>query len=250
MFSYNKNAKIYPTVDEISKQICQKYCSSKFFTLSKIFTKKTKVNKYLDANFIACKTLPKEELELLLEKFINNERCEYFENFAYSDIAKYIRNHWSDPELEPYVKNITNHLEVVIQNKPETDEANKAPIIKMKHWYLEFLPLVTDGKKLILKLVCEKKLEGIVNELLYGIYLMEPEELNRFYPEFLILVNDSDSFNLWSRSGAFFYNYKIIEKLYLNGYNIFSENFLIGFWSEPFNAHYKEIIMEKLKKNF
>lgn len=245
MFSYNKTAKIYPTVDEISKQICQKYYSSSFFTLGKIFNKKSKVNQYLDENFIACETLPKEDMGQLLDKFVNSEKCEYFPS---NDIAKYIRNHWTDPELEPYVQNIITHLETVIQNKPETDNTDEIPVIKIKYWYLEFLPLVTDGKKLILKLIREKKLEGIVDELLYGIYLMEPEELDRFYPEFLILVNDSGSFNLWSRSGAFFYNYKIIEKLHLNGYDVLSENFLIGFWSEPFNAHYKEIIMEKLKK--
>ena len=214
----------------------------------KMFGKKSNENspQYQDPEFIVMESLSQKKKIQQLDMFVNQEK----NSFAYNDIAKYIRKNWNNNEIKDYVEEITDYLVNVLPG-PETvwnngtDEVEINP--PMKYWFFEFYPLIANGEQMILQLVSHKKLEGMELELLNGIYLMEPEILNQFYPAFLLCVSCTDSFNLWARSGAFYENIRIIEKLYLNGYNIFTNQNLATFWADSVNKHFAELILDRLK---
>lgn len=218
----------------ITNYICQQYIKAKPVGLFKIFNgfKKIILNKntysidpYYDPKFIVLENLTKEQIIKQIDIFVNNNK----NSFVFLDIAKYIRKHWSDFDIKHFVDEIIEQLKD-IQNS--------------KYWFYQFYPLIESGEQLILELINNKKIEGFQTELLYGIYLMEPKRLNQFYPVFLLAVEKSSNFNLWSRSGSYFENYKIIDKLYANGYNIFTNQLLENFWLNPVNNYFfKQIKM-------
>jgi hypothetical protein len=250
MIKYKTNAKIYPhekstipdiysTQITISNWICQQYHYKKTSIINKYISGLRKLfggsifdnsDPYLDPNFIAIESLSKNHIIQLIEMFIDEEKT----SFAYNDIAKYLRKYWYDYKIENYINEIVAYLVYL----PDMS----------KYWFFEFFPLLGEnGEKLILDLVTNNNIEGFTTELLYGIYLMEPKRLNRFYPEFLIQVNKSGSFNLWLKAGSYYENYIIINKLYQNNYNVFTNPILHEFWSEPVNSHSGNLIRKKLK---
>jgi hypothetical protein len=241
MFNVKSYAKIYPeeSYNEaeqlfITNYICKEYSKTKSFSLIKIidFIKQSIFRKsvqsfdiYYDPEFIVLETLPKEKIFKLIQIFMKNKN----DSLLYLDIAKYIRKHWHDKSIKDFIDEITDNL-------------SNYNINNSKYWLYQFYPLIESGEQLILELIKNKKLEGEQTELLYGIYLMEPERLNNFYPLFLLTVEKSNCFYLWSNSGAYYENFKIIEKLYFNGYNIFTNQLLENFWVNQINnVYYKKI---------
>jgi len=225
-------------LDEISHWIGQQYIKAKenkfgkFLSMIKsLFNYPTdNLDPYFNPNFIVIESLPRNQIIKLIEMFIDETKC----SWTWNDIAKYIRKYWYDCQIESYVNKIISYL----LNLPNTD----------KYWFFEFLPLLGEaGKEQILYLVSNANLHGKSSELLYGIYLMEPEELRKFYPSFLLAVENSNSFDLWDQ---YFENYKIIDKLYSNGYNIFTEAKLVEYWEVPLNAHYKILMENKFASSY
>lgn len=241
-------AKIHPVTDstnspklelvEISQWIGQQYLKAKENKFTRFLLKLRSVlfssindsGPYLDPNFIVIESLLPNQIFQLIEMFINEKKY----SWVWNDIAKYIRKHWTDDKIELYVNEIIGYL----IDLPNTE----------KYWFFEFLPLLGEtGEAQILYLISYVNLQGKSTELLYGIYLMEPENLWKFYPKFLLAVEYASSFDLWNQ---YFENFKIIEKLYVNGYNIFNDKNLIEFWKEPTNAHNKKLIENKLSYYF
>lgn len=243
------HAKIHPTTTnesnatnlelvEITEWIGQQYVNAKENKLVKFLLKLKSMlfagsagvcnpDPYLDPEFIVIESLKPNQIAQLIEMFIDEKKT----TWAYNDIAKYIRKHWTENKIESYVNEIIGYL---------IDLPNLE-----KYWFFEFLPLLGEpGKSQILFLVLNENLQGKSSELLYGIYLMEPENLWDFYPKFLLAVEQSGSFELWEE---YFENFKIIDKLYANGYNIFNNDQLIEFWTNPANAHSKKLMENKLK---
>ncbi len=251
MYLYRSHPKINPTgfdTFDISNAICKKYYSHRRIRLGllagvKNLFRKNKIDSgtsphYLDPNFIVLESMGKETRLAQLDMFMDQEK----NSFAYVDIAKYIRKHWTDNHMNPYVEEITDYLEQ-LWLEIKTD----SPSLKIKYWFFEFLPLIPNGEQIILDLVASIKLSGMESELLNGIYLMDPNKLVRFYPEFLIGVSSSSSFNLWDRAGSFYLNLLIIKKLYEYGHDIFANPTLADFWSGSSNWYYAKIILDKIK---
>ncbi len=256
MYLYHTYPKINPTcfdTFDTSNAICKKYYSHRRIRLGllagvKNLFWKNKIDSnssphYLDPDFIVLESMEKETRFAQLDMFMDQEK----NSFAYVDIAKYIRKHWTDNHMSPYAEEITNYLEELwVKIKTNSSNKNINGLSKIKYWFFEFLPLVSNGEQIIFDLVASIKLSGMESELLNGIYLMEPVKLSQFYPEFLIRVSNSSSFNLWDRTGSFYLNFLIIKKLYKHGHNVFANPILKDFWSCSSNAHYAKIITDKI----
>jgi hypothetical protein len=170
--------KIYPYDENNNTQniklhnwICKQYYKTKNGKLNNILNGLNRIfninritnDPYFDPNFIVIEKLSKEQIHQQLDIFITIPK----NSFAYNDIAKYIRKYWTNKSIKYYVDIITKYL--ITQSDTS------------KYWFFEFYPLLDkQGEKLILDIISVKSLEGLQTELLYGIYLMEPEKLSNY----------------------------------------------------------------------
>lgn len=153
----------------------------------------------------------------------------------YINLGKFKKYHeleYPDNELYNIVQSINNHLIITANMNPIKYDAilkndRKKYYLYYTHYLYAYYPLLENGDELILKLIDFVYLNDAQDDLMYGIYQMEPNKLYHFMIKFMLRLNkqetDYDSGNRNSRicfdlfcfgTGSFIQFVRILRKLY------------------------------------
>lgn len=145
---------------------------------------------YCDLSFCILYSFPKEyTLKLLKKNFKGRSICYY--DSLHRDLVKYTYKIWNiyvDDEISEMIDKISKHLiEVANMKKEEYNDImhnpNNPRYNSAKHyiyytfWLYAYFPLLKNCEELILKLIEIAYLDDAQDELLFGLYQMEPQKL-------------------------------------------------------------------------